>query len=119
MLPINIPACVKAYSRDKDNAIRMFREFVDCLETKGIQFGEIKFPPIPVSNSFERLMFIAKYLQDEKSRVDDLQDVLWISSRQVEEDLKRLRGVDDPIQVCGKKFYIPDIRLYFSQRAKL
>lgn len=108
MLHINIPACVKAYSRDKDNAIRLFQDFVAFLDGKGIHVDEISFPPIPVSNSFERLMFIAKYLQDEKNRVDDLQDILWVSSRQIEEDLKRLRGVDDPIQVCGKSFYIPD-----------
>lgn len=108
MLRTNIPACVKAYSRDKDNAIRMFRELVEFLKEKGVQVDEIQFPPIPVSNSFERLMYIAKYLQEPKNRIAELEDNLWVSSRQIEEDLRRLRGVDDPIQVCGKSFYIPD-----------
>ena len=73
-----------------------------------MEVPEIDFPPIPVSNTFERLMFIAKYLQGKDSKISDLPDILWVSNRQIETDLSRLRGLDDPIQVCGKKFYIPD-----------
>ena len=53
-------------------------------------------------------MYIAKYLQDDRNPISELPDLLWISSRQVDTDLSRLRGIDDPIQVCGRKFYIPD-----------
>ena len=53
-------------------------------------------------------MFIAKYLQDKEHRISELPDILWVNSRTIEEDLSRLRGINDPIQVCGKKFYISD-----------
>lgn len=80
------------------------------------------FPPIPVSNSFERLMFIAKYLQEPDHRISDLPDVLWVGERTIEDDLRRLRGMDDPIQVCGKPFVISeterrDGRLTFGSTA--
>ena len=78
------------------------------LETKGVDVPQVDFPPIPVSNTFERLMFIAKYLQDKEHRISELPDILWVNSRTIEEDLSRLRGINDPIQVCGKKFYISD-----------
>ena len=51
-------------------------------------------------------MFIAKYLQDENNRISDLTGKLWVSERTIEEDMKRLRDDVDPIQVCGKKFFI-------------
>lgn len=103
----NIPACVKAYSSNKDTAIALFRDLVLFLKEKGVEVPHVDFPPIPVSNTFERLMFIAKYLQGKDSQISDLSDILWISRRQIEADLAKLRGKDsDPIQVCGKPFYI-------------
>lgn len=106
-LHLNIRECVKTYTSNKDTAIALFRDFVSFLGTKGVDV-HVVFPPIPVSNTFERLMFIAKYLQEKENHISDLPDILWISSRQIEADLARLRGLDDPIQVCGRKFFIPD-----------
>lgn len=104
----NIEDSVRGYSRDKDYAIRKYREFVDFLNQIGVRV-DVKFPPVPVSNSFERRMFIAKYLHDENHKIADLEDLLWVSSRTIEGDLKKLRGEDDdPIQICGKKFFIKD-----------
>ena len=107
-LPDNIKESVTIYSSNKDTAIAMYRDFLAFLERKGIDVPDVSFPPIPVSSSFERLMFIAKYLQDQNNRISQLPELLWVSPRTVEEDLRRLRGYDDPIQVCGKKFCIPD-----------
>jgi len=106
-LPERIRECVQAYTSNKDTAIALFKDFVAFLEKKGVPVPEIEFPPIPVSNTFERLMYIAKYIQDDQP-ISKLPDILWISSRQIEDDLSRLRGLKDPIQVCGKMFYIPD-----------
>lgn len=106
-LPENIRSCVKAYTSSKDTMIQMYRDFISFLKNKGIDVN-IEFPPVPVSNTFERLMFVSKYLQDANHRIGDLEDILWVSSRTIEDDLRRLRGLEDPIQICGKKFIIPD-----------
>ena len=70
----------------------------------------VQFPPISISNTFERLMFIAKYLQDPRHKTDDLPDLLWVSSKTINDDINRLRGDhEDPIQVCGKVFIIKNM----------
>lgn len=53
-------------------------------------------------------MFIAKYLQEDENKISELPDILWVSGRTIEEDISRLRGIEDPIQICGRKFFIPD-----------
>ena len=100
-LPSNIRNSVMTYSSNKDTAISLYRDLIEFLAEKGVAV-----PPIPISNTFERLMFIAKYLQDENNRISDLSGRLWVSERTIEEDMKRLRDDVDPIQVCGKKFFI-------------
>lgn len=107
-LRYSIKSSVKAYSSNKDMAIALYKDFVLYLDEQGVKIPAIDFPPVPVSVTFERLMFIAKYLQEEEHRISDLEDILWVSSRTIEDDISRLRGLNDPIQVCGKKFFIPD-----------
>ena len=100
------------YSNNKDNAIRILKEYSSFVTQKSeTDVSEIQWPPIPVSSSFERQMFISKYLQDPDHMIDDLQDLLWVSSRTIEDDLKKLRGNDDdPIQICGREFVIEDTK---------
>ena len=105
-LPSNIRNSVMTYSSNKDTAIALYRDLIVFLTGKGVFVPPIAFPPIPISNTFGRLMFIAKYLQDENNRISDLSGKLWVSERTIEEDMKRLRDDVDPIQVCGKKFFI-------------
>ena len=103
----NMRTSVMSCVRGKETAVQVYKKFVSYLERQGIEV-DVTFPPIPVDNSFERLMFIAKYLQDPKARIADLPELLWVSERTIEADLSRLRGVDDPIQVCGRQFVIED-----------
>ena len=108
-LAYNIEYSVKSYTRDKDIAISIYKDFCAFLKSKGIEII-VSFPPIDVSNSFERLMFISKYLQDPRHKVSDLQDLLWVSERTIQNDLIKLRGRDnDPIQICGKVFKIDEL----------
>ena len=65
------------YSSNKDTAISLYRDLILFLAEKGVAVPPIAFPPIPISNTFERLMFIAKYLQDENNRISDLSEKLW------------------------------------------
>lgn len=103
----NIRDSVKGLPRGKETAIEVYRRFVAFLREKGVKIS-VDFPPIPIENSFERLMFIAKYLQGEDAKISDLPDILWVSERTIDDDLLRLRGEKDPIQVCGRSFFIPE-----------
>ena len=89
----NIRDSVRAYTRDKDSVIKVYRLFVDFLKEKG-EKADVHFPPVPVSNSFERQMYIAKYFHDSESDADikikKLEDILWVSPRTIEQDLKKL-----------------------------
>lgn len=107
-LAYNIELSVKGYTRNKDIAINIYKDFCLFLKNKGVDII-VCFPPIAVSNSFERLMFISKYLQDSRNKVSELQNILWVSERTIDYDLAKLRGRDnDPIQICGKVFKIDD-----------
>ena len=103
-------ACVKGYVSVKDSAIDIFRRLTgDIAQKSGVEFSP-DYPPIPISNTFERLMFISKYLQDPKNKISELEDKLWVRSRTIEGDLAKLRGKDDdPIQICGKRYVIRDM----------
>ena len=89
----------------------MYKKFIAFLNTKYNIDVEIVFPPIPVSITFERIMFIAKFLQQPDHKIADLEDILWLSQRTIEKDIAKLRGnTNDPIQVCGQKFVITELK---------
>lgn len=99
---------VRSYTSSKQTAIEISRCFIHFLKGKYNLTLDIIFPPIDISNSFERLMYLAKELQVADRSVDDLSDILWTSTRTIEKDLARLRG-EDPIQVCGIPFVVHDV----------
>lgn len=112
-LYLNIQTCVRAYSRDKDAAINMFKDFVAFLEMRGIEIKKkVAFPPIPISNSFERLMFIAKYMQRDDANREELEKLLWVSPTTIDKDISRLLYEDNPdsIQVLGRPFLLSKAR---------
>ena len=121
-LPQAIKDSVCGYPRNKDIAIKIYKKLCKFLADKAVEVV-VDFPPISVSNSFERLMFIAKYLQDSRHNVSELQNRLWVSERTINDDLTKLRGLDnDPIQICGKVFKIDDLErgrdvVYFPSTA--
>ena len=121
-LPQAIKDSVRGYPRNKDIAIKIYKKLCKFLADKAVEVV-VDFPPISVSNSFERLMFIAKYLQDSRHNVSELQNRLWVSERTINDDLTKLRGLDnDPIQICGKVFKIDDLErgrdvVYFPSTA--
>ena len=109
----NVPACVKSYTKDKDRAISMFRDFISFLKSRDFVIeNDVEFPPIPVMNSFERLMFIAKYMQDKNNSRNELSDILWQSQTTIDNDFSKLLNDDNPdaIQVLGKPFVITGTR---------
>ncbi len=114
-LESNIKGSVRAYTRDKNTPIEIYKKFVKWLNDKHGLNVTVNFPPIDSGNSFERQMFIAKYLQNHDAKISDLEDVLWVSSRVIESDLARLRGHEDPIQVCGRTFTISNFERKYDR----
>lgn len=105
-----IRTTVRSYTNNKESAIILFKRFDAYVRNKtGMEF-HVHYPPIPLNSTFERLMFISKYIQDQKAQISALEDILWVSSRTIETDIRKLRGMDeDPIQICGKQYILPEM----------
>lgn len=102
---------VKGYTSSKESAISIFKELTAYIKNRKDIVFHVEYPPIPLNSTFERLMFIAKYIQDPDARISDLEDILWISSRTIDDDLAKLHGYDDdPIQICGRRFVVEDMK---------
>lgn len=102
-------SAVLGYKSNKGTAILVYKTFLKFLKDVHQVEISVKFPQIEVWNTFERQMYLAKVLQEGTVSTDDLSRELWVSERTLEADLKKLRGLDeDPIQILGQKFCIPD-----------
>ncbi len=101
---------VRSYKHHKGTAIFVYKKFLQYLIEVHQYAIEVSFPEVEVWNTFERQMYLAKELQGGDLNIEDLSERLWVSTRTLEEDLKKLRGLDeDPIQILGRKFEIRDM----------
>jgi len=102
-----IIASIKAYPKSKDSAILVYKKYIEYLKRKhGLEI-DICFPPVPVSITLERQLYIAKLLHNPAIKISDLPKKLFVGERTIEDDLKKLRGLDDdPIQVMGQKLTV-------------
>ncbi len=101
---------VRSYKSHKGTAILVYKRFLQYLIEVHQCSIEVSFPEVEVWNTFERQMYLAKELQGGDLNIEDLSERLWVSTRTLEEDLKKLRGLDeDPIQILGRKFEIRDM----------
>ena len=76
VIAATIKEIVCGYSRSKDEAIYIFKKFIVFIYDKYKIKLQVDFPKIPISNSFERIMYISKYLQNPDNKVSDLEDEL-------------------------------------------
>lgn len=101
---------VMSYKSHKGSAIHVFQKLLLFLKDTYGFYPDLQFPEMEVWNTFERQMYLAKELQAGDLKIQDLSDRLWVSTRTLEEDLKKLRGEDeDPIQILGRKFTIGEM----------
>lgn len=105
-----IAETVKGYKKSKDSAIQIFKEYVKYVNQDVDRYSlnlNVSFPPIPVSNKFERLMYIAKEIQVPEKSCADIAESLWISEESIVNDLRSLRGKNtENISVLGQPFVI-------------
>lgn len=115
-----IKESVKSYSSDKDKLIEAYKKYIDFINKETGWDIEINdYPPIPIYDSFERRMFILKYLQSPESKkigndsvVQRLSEILWVSERTLERDISKLRDADSPLKILGKKFVVPETKRF-------
>jgi len=101
---------VRSYKHHKGTAIFVYKKFLQYLIEVHQYAIEVSFSEVEVWNTFERQMYLAKELQGGDLDIEDLSERLWVSTRTLEEDLKKLRGMDeDPIQILGRKFELRDL----------
>ena len=106
----DIRDAVKNANNGKDKLIGIFRGFTDFLAGHNV-IVPISYPPIPLSDAFERQMYILKYFQKKGRTMSSLQDVLWVSSRTLEEDLQVLRNYgDEPVRLLQQEITVPLLR---------
>lgn len=106
-LELSIKSSVKSYPKNKDNAIMVYKNYIEYLDTKYNIALNIQFPSIPVSVSLERQMYIVKLLHNPDIKISDLSDKLFVSQRTIDDDLRKLKGNDDdPLQVMGQKLVV-------------
>lgn len=100
-------AIVRDRKNDKDTIIQLLKDIAEKLHFTTPPY----FPPIHISNQFERILFIAKYLQTSEHTRMELPDLLWVSEKTINNDIKKLRGEDSaPICISGNKFVVPETR---------
>ncbi|MDR1533745.1 MAG: hypothetical protein LBU64_01400 [Planctomycetota bacterium] len=92
---------------NKKAARTVYEAFIAYLRGRHSLVPEIDWPPVDAGNRFERILFIAKYLQDPENDIHSLADILKVSERTIEDDLRILRGRgEDYLQVSGRIFKI-------------
>ena len=106
----DIKDAVKNANNGKDTLIGIFRGFTDFLAGQNVNVP-ISYPPIPLSDAFERQMYILKYFQKKGRTMSSLQDKLWVSSRTLEDDLQVLRNYgDEPVRLLQQEITVTLLR---------
>jgi len=102
-----IKESVKSYTRDKNTAINIYKDFVSFIKKEYQIDIPVEFPPTFLSE-FDRQMYIVKELHEKGRGVAYLEDKLWVSNRTVEADLAKLRS-NDGVSIMGQKITVHGI----------
>lgn len=104
---IAVRSSLKMYPKNKKPAIAIYKDFLEFIDKYyGLKI-DISFPEWLPSNSLERQLHMVKLLHDTNLTILDLQNLLYVSDKTIENDLKKLQGEDeDPLEVLGQKLTI-------------
>lgn len=99
-----IKESVMSYTRDKNTAINVYKDFVGFIREKYQVNIPVVFPPA-FSSDFDRQMYIVKELHEKGRGIAYLEDKLWVRDRTIEEDLAKLRSVTG-VSIMGQKISV-------------
>jgi len=102
-----IRASVKSYTRDKNAAIKIYKNFVHFIRIKYQMNIPVEFPP-EFSSDFDRQMYIVKESHEKGRDIAYFEDKLWISDRTIEEDLSKLRS-EEGVSILGQRVRVKGI----------
>jgi hypothetical protein len=105
---VAIKESVRAYTRDKDKVISVYKDFVNFIMRKYRVSIPVEFPSTSLSE-FERQMFIVKEFHEEDRTIEFLEDKLWVSDTTIEKDLNKLRS-EEGVSFLGQKISIRGVR---------
>ncbi|MFT5875594.1 MAG: hypothetical protein ACI8WT_004587 [Clostridium sp.] len=98
---------MKKYSKSKVTAIAVYKELITFINKKYNIKISIYFPKWIPKTTLERQLYIAKMLQNPDASISELEDILYVSSKTIQNDLKILKGDDDDsLEVMGQKLTV-------------
>ena len=102
MLPAAIHDSESSYTRDKNNAIKIYQQYTAFLrKSYGVQV-EVEFPPL-FNSAFDRQMYIVKSLHENRYNAAEIAGKLWLSEKTISEDMSEL---EDGISILGQRLSI-------------
>ncbi len=86
---------VRSYEGDKHAAIVRYKHFIDWLSRRLGILVSINWPPVDISNRFERIIKMLQIMQEKpRDFVQEIENRLWISERTIEGDLSSIQYDD-------------------------
>jgi len=106
-IDLAIKSSIKKYTKSKATAVDIYKEFITFINEKYNIEISISFPKWIPKTTLERQLYIAKMLQDPEAPIVQLEDILYVSGKTLQNDLKILKGDgDDPLEVMGQKLTV-------------
>ena len=106
-IDIAIKSSMKKYSKSIVTAVAVYKELITFINKKYNISISISFPKWLPKTTLERQLYIAKMLQNPEASISKLEDILYVSSKTMQNDLKILKGDgDDPLEVMGQKLTV-------------
>lgn len=102
LIPAAIKDTVTSYTKDKNTAIHIFKDYLVFLETEYGITVNVNFPPT-FNSQFDRQMYIVKSLHERNYRALNFAEELWMSDRTISTDLQQL---EDGITILGQNLKI-------------
>lgn len=106
MLNIAIIDTIKSYNSNKQSAITLFKSFLIFLKEEYGFEAQVDFPAEELSNSLFRQLQLVKTVQNKEVRIEELEDMFWVSSRTIYDDLEKLENQKSPLSIFGKPFIV-------------
>lgn len=106
MLNIAIIDTVKSYNSNKQNAVTLFKSFLMFLKNEYGFEAQVDFPSEELYNPLLRQLQLVKTVQNREVKIEELEDLFWVSYRTIYDDLEKLENQKSPLSIFGKPFVV-------------